>query len=463
MKSRRLLHTTAMRLAMRYAVFFAVLIAIGLGVLYWASSRYVDAQIASSLEHEAHKLAMLDQKQGRQKLKKFLIVQNTDIDDNQRYFLLEETNPSALTGYFVKWPAALKADGRVHNIWFEDDLTHGRKGNLDGYWPMIGITLGDGAKLLVAQGVSEAEDLQEFTLATMAIILVVSVSLALIMGWRLGRTMLSRIDRVNETAAKVSAGDLSHRIPISENNDEFDELASHLNIMLVRIEDLLTGMKQVTDNVAHDLRKPLTRIQNRIEVTLLESRNEAEYRQVLNEVMVDAKELVSTFNALLEIAQLEAGSFKGEWGNVDLSALLYDICELYKDQAENENRFFQITIESGLTVTGNRQLLAQAITNLLDNAFKFTPQSGEIQVEAKSHEGKIALLIKDGGAGIPAAQRENVLHRFVRLDKARNTSGNGLGLSLVKAIFDLHQATLTLENNDPGLRAIIIFNVLPAH
>ncbi len=463
MKSRRLLHTTAMRLALRYAVFFAVLIAIGLAALYWASSQYVDAQIASSLEHEAHKLVMLDQKQGRQKLKKFLVAQNEGINENHRYFLLEEVDPARRTGYFLKWPATLIADGRVHNIWFESDLTQGRKGHMDGYWPMIGVTLDDGSRLLVAQGVSEAEDLQEFTLAVMAIILVVSVGLALIMGWRLGRTMLSRIDRINDTAAKVSAGDLSHRIPISRNNDEFDELASHLNTMLIRIEDLLTGMKRVTDNVAHDLRKPLTRIQNRIEVTLLESRDEVEYRQVLSEVMDDTEELISTFNALLEIAQLEAGSFKGEWGNVDLSALLHDICELYKDQAENEKRLFIISIESGLTVTGNRQLIAQAITNLLDNAFKFTQQSGEIQIEATSHEEKIVLLVKDNGSGIPAEQRENVLHRFVRLDKARNTSGNGLGLSLVKAISDLHHATLLLEDNNPGLRVIIKFNVLPTH
>ncbi len=463
MKSRRLLHTTAMRLALRYAVFFAVLIATGLGVLYWASSRYVDAQTASSLEHEAHKLAMLDQKQGRKKLKNFLLAQNTDIDENQRYFLLEETSPPGRTGYFFKWPPALKADGRVHNIWFEEDLTHGRRGNLDGYWPMIGITLDDGARLLVAQGVNEAEDLQEFTLATMAAILVVSVSLALIMGWRLGRTMLSRIDRINETAAKVSAGDLSHRISISENNDEFDELASHLNAMLIRIEDLLTGMKQVTDNVAHDLRKPLTRIRNRIEVTLLESRDESEYRQVLNEVMLDAEELISTFNALLEIAQLEAGSFKGEWSSIDISFLLNDICELYKDQAENENRCLQLNIEPDLVVTGNRQLLAQVITNLLDNAFKFTQHSGIIQVEAKYCKGQITLLVKDSGQGIPSEQRETVLQRFVRLDKARNTSGNGLGLSLVKAVLDLHHATLILEDNNPGLRAVIIFNVLPVH
>ncbi len=458
MKSRRLLRTTAMRLAMRYALFYTILIATGLGALYWASARYVDAQITASLEHEAHKLARLDQQQGRQKIKKILASQNTGFNENRYYFLLEEGKPVKRTGFFLKWPPALKADGRVHNIWFEDNLIRDRKKVQDGYWPMIGITLNDGARLLVAQSVGEAEDLQEFTLATMAAILIVSFSLALIMGWRLGRTMLRRIDRINETAAKVSTGELSHRVPLSENNDEFDELATHLNTMLMRIDDLLTGMKQVTDNVAHDLRKPLTRIQNRIEVTLLEPRTERDYQQVLSEVMADTKELISTFNALLEIAQLEAGSFKGEWKVIDLSTLLDAICELYNDQAENGNRILQTDIEKGIQLTGNRQLLAQAITNLLDNAFKFTRPGSTICITAVSHAGGVDVSVSDDGSGVAADQRENILQRFVRLDKARNTPGNGLGLSLVKAVCELHHAGLLLQDNHPGLCVVMRFN-----
>ncbi len=459
MKPRRLLNTTAMRLAMRYGLFYAVLIATGLGALYWASSRYVDSQITASLEQELHKLVTLDQTQGRQKLKMLLASQSTADTENRHYFLLQETTSEKNTGNVLKWPTALKADGHVHNIWFEEDMILGKKGDQDGYWPMIGIVLDDGARLLVAQGVREAEDLQEFSLATMAAILIISISLALLMGWRLGRTMLSRIDRINETAASVSAGNLSHRVPLSGNDDEFDELATHLNTMLIRIDDLLTGMKQVTDNVAHDLRKPLTRIQNRVEVTLLEPRSETEYRQVLEEIMVDAEELISTFNALLAIAQLEAGSFKGEWCDVDISSLLEDICELYKDQADDEGRMLQIEITPGLIVTGNRQLLAQAIFNLLDNAFKFTEASDAIQIKARCEQGIIELLIIDNGSGISTDQREKVLHRFIRLDKARNVSGNGLGLSLVKAVLDLHHADLKLEDNDPGLRVVVKFQV----
>jgi len=458
MKSRRLLRTTAMRLAMRYALFYTILIATGLGALYWASARYVDAQITASLEHEAHKLARLDQQQGRQEIKKILASQTAGAGESRYYFLLEEGRPVRRSGYFLKWPPALKADGRVHNIWFEDNLIRDRKHVQDGYWPMIGITLNDGARLLVAQSVGEAEDLQEFTLTTMAAILIVSFSLALIMGWRLGRTMLSRIDRINETAAKVSAGELSHRIPLSGDNDEFDELASHLNTMLMRIDDLLTGMKQVTDNVAHDLRKPLTRIQNRIEVTLLEPRTDQGYQQVLSEVMTDTEELISTFNALLEIARLEAGSFRVEWKVINLSTLLDAISELYNDQAENKNRILQIDIGRDLQLTGNRQLVAQAVTNLLDNAFKFTRPGGIICITAGCYAGGVSISVSDDGPGVAVDQRENILQRFVRLDKARNTPGNGLGLSLVKAVCDLHHANLLLQDNHPGLCVTMRFN-----
>lgn len=458
MKPRRLLHTTAMRLAMRYAVFYAVLIALGLGILYWTTSRYVDAQVAAGLEQEAQKLATLDREQGRQQLETLLKSESIRAGENGRYYLLEEASSDRGIGNLLGWPPALKADGRVHNIWIEDDLIPEYIEDQDGYWPMTGVVLDDGARLLVAQAVRQAEDLQEFILGTMAAIIAISVGLALIMGWRLGRTLLERVDLINETAARVSAGDLSRRMPLSGQDDEFDELAGHLNSMLVQIEALLTGMHQVTDNVAHDLRRPLARMRNRIEVTLLEPRKSNEYRQALEEIMSDAEALIQTFNALLEIAQAEAGSFRGEWKRVNLSTLAQEICELYEGQALEDNREFKTEIEHDLTIKGNRQLLAQTITNLLDNAFKFTEKGSVIHLEAKRREGKIYMLVCDNGPGIPDDQKENVIHRFVRLEASRNTLGNGLGLSLVKAVSDLHHADLSLEDNNPGLRVIIVFN-----
>jgi signal transduction histidine kinase len=457
MNHHRLIHTTAMRLALRYALFYAVLTALGLGTLYWATSGFIDIQISVGLEYEIQKLKTLDQKQGRPHLATRLNAINDNSGKNRRYYLLDESKSGRQQGNLLGWPSQLEPDGKVHSIWVEHELIPGNDEADDGYWPMIAIVLDDGSRLLVAQGIHEAEDLQEFILSIMAVIFIVSVGLALIMGWRLGSTLLVRIDRINETAQKVTAGDLSHRTPLSGRNDEFDELAGHLNTMLKRIENLMTGMRQVSDNVAHDLRKPLTRMRNRIEVTLLEERDGDEYRRVMNETLEDANELMRTFNVMLEIAQAESGSFRGEWGKVNLSTLLENLAELYEDQAEELHQVFSTDIEPGLSVNGNRDLLAQSISNLLENAFKYTHEHGEIHLQVKRVEGQICVFIYDNGPGIPVDQRDKVLHRFTRLEAARSTPGNGLGLSLVKAIADLHNAELQLKDNQPGLCVILCF------
>jgi len=459
MNPRRLLHTTAMRLALRYALFYAVLIAMGLGLLYLSTNNYVDAHIAVGLEQEIQQLSKLDQEQGRQQLKTVIETQSRVNNKSGRYYLLDEIYSSNKTGNLLGWPPQLKADGKVKNISIEDNLISGHNDDQDGYWPVIAVTLTDGSRLLVAQSIRQSEDIQEFILATMAAILAVSVLLALIMGWRLGRNMLDHVDRINETAQKVTVGDFSKRIPLSGQDDEFDELSNHLNTMLNRIETLLSGMRQVSDNVAHDLRKPLARMRNRIEITLLEKRKGDEYRHAMEETLHDMDELMRTFNALLEIAQAEAGSFRGEWDSVNLTDLLQELSELYLDQSEVRQQTFTSSIEANLIINGNRHLLAQAISNLLDNSFKYSKNAGSIHLEAKKIDSLIHVTVCDNGTGIPIEQYEKVLHRFVRLEEARSTSGNGLGLSLVKAVADLHKAQLTFNDNHPGLCVSIIFSI----
>ena len=461
MNHHRLFHTTAMKLALRYALFYAVLTALGLGILYWATSRFIDVQISAGLEHEIEQLKILDQKQGRSHLVARLNTTNNNSAKNRRFYLLKESKSGQLQGNLLGWPSQLKPDGKVQSIWIEHELIPENHEADDGYWPIIAITLKDGSRLLVAQGIHQAEDLQEFILSIMAIIFIVSVGLALVMGWRLGSTLLERIDRINETAQKVTAGELSQRTPLSGKNDEFDELAGHLNTMLKRIENLMNGMRQVSDNVAHDLRKPLTRMRSRIEVTLLEERDSAEYRRVMNETLDDANELMRTFNVMLEIAQAESGSFRGEWAKVKFSILLENLAELYQDQAEEQHQVFSSEIEPGLMVNGNRDLLAQAMSNLLENAFKYCHEHGEIHLQAKMVRGQVCVSVYDNGPGIPADQRDKVLHRFTRLETARSTPGNGLGLSLVKAIADLHNAELQLKDNQPGLCVVLSFGNEP--
>ncbi len=459
MNLRRLLHTTAIRLALRYALFYALLITLGLGVLYWATSRYVDIQMAAGLEQELTRLVQIEQQSGRDRLVAIIDAEHQAArGNNRRYYLLQSSDGQRQAGNLIGWPPGFVANNHVRNVWIEDDLIPERMPDKDGFWPMIGTRLDDGSRLLVAQSVRQAEDLQEFILGTMAIILAISVGLALTMGWLLGRTLLRRIDTINTTAQQVTEGELSRRVSLSGQDDEFDELAGHLNTMLARIEKLITGMRQVTDNVAHDLRRPLARVRNRIEVTLMEKRDSKEYRLALEETLEDANELMQTFNALLEIAQAEAGSFRGEWKVVDLSALLEELGGLYLDEAEARHKRFELQVEPHLTITGNRHLLAQAASNLLDNAFKYTPDGSVIRLQAGMHAGRLSLVVSDNGPGIAIEQRDKVFERFVRLEPDRSTAGNGLGLSLVKAVADLHKAQVMLEDNQPGLRVVLRFN-----
>lgn len=458
MNLHRLLHTSAMRLALRYAIFYAVATTLGLGLLFWATGQYVDAQMAAGLEQALEQLAQIDRQYGREKLISAIREeQELVVGNDQRFFLLQTAGGKKLAGTLVDWPADLAADKRVRNVWVEDNLIPDQLPDEDEFWPMIGMRLDDGSRLLTAQSVRQAEDLQEFILSVMIIVVLVSVVLSLTLGWFLGNTLLRRIDSINNTAARISAEVLSSRVALSGRDDEFDELAENLNAMLARIERLMAGMRQVADNVAHDLRKPLNRIRSRIEVTLLEEREDREYRQSLEETIRDAETLERTFNALLEIAQVEAGSFRGEWETVDVSALLGSLGELYSDQAEAQHRYFSLEIEENLTLRGNRHLLAQAIGNLLDNALKYTSIGGLIHVSASQRDDELVIRVCDDGPGIATADHVRVFERFVRLAPEHGESGSGLGLSLVKAVATLHHASLVLADNHPGLCVTILF------
>ncbi len=457
MNLRRLFNTSAMRIALRYAGIYAVFMTLGLSILFWASSDYVDEQISTGLKQKMQDLQRIDSEQGRKKLLQALKLQSDINRESRPLFLFLAPNHKKVMGDLNGWPPQLGIDGQVVNVWIEDSLILGQETKQDGYWPMIAETLADGSQLLLAQSLKQAEELQEVILYTIIAIFLISVMLALTMGWFISRTLLARIDKINITTQAITAGDLSQRVPGSDKNDEFDQLSNHLNNMLSRIELLLTGMRQVTDNIAHDLRKPLSRLRNRLEITLLEKREPHEYQQVLSETIEDADELIITFNALLEIAQTEAKSFRGEWKTVDLSKLLKQLGELYQELAESKGVSLIIAVQDELAVTGNRHLLAQAVSNLLDNAIKYTDTDGQIILNANLQHQRVMINISDNGVGIPADKYGLVLERFFRLDSARSTSGNGLGLSLVKAVMNLHGANLEFEDNHPGLVVQIVF------
>ena len=269
----------------------------------------------------------------------------------------------------------------------------------------------------------------------------------------IGYTIIHSISRISRTARRIVDGDFAERVPIRANDtDEMNQLADDLNHMLDRIEALITSQRQVTNNIAHDLRSPLNRMRNRMEVALLDRNSEASaLREVIADSVEDAENLLKTFNALLNIAQVESRA-KDDFKHESLSAICDDLAELYDVMTEEGEHSFEAHIERGLDIMGNRQLIAQAITNLLDNAVKYTPSGGHITLTAEQRGENIHVSVGDNGHGIPPDKRDDVLKRFVRLDSARSTPGNGLGLSLVSAIVALHNGSLQLHDNKPGLR-----------
>lgn len=444
---------------MLYAVLYAVLAGAALGVFHWATGRYVDAQLEEGLKSDFYMLLERYDRDGITGLMELLDSRSASAEEEGRYYLLVDSQGAPLAGNLLGLPPEdpLPLDGEPHVAWVEDDIIPDHRYHDDAYWPLIGSRLSDGSTLVVARSVRQAEALQSYSLYALLALLGVIVLLALTMGLLMGRGILRRIDRITDTASHIMAGELQRRIPVSERGDEFDALSSRLNQMLDRIEQLLRSMREVTDNVAHDLRGPINRIRNRLEVTLLEPRDEAEYRETMEQTIKDADTLIKTFNAILQTAQADAGTIRAEVAPMDLAGLVEEIAELYGPAVEEACLTLRLETGPPLSVLANRDLLTQAIGNLLDNAIKYTPTGGAIVLEVVEGEDTIDIVVEDTGPGIPTKDRERVKQRFVRLDGARRTQGNGLGLSLVDAIARQHGACLILEDNDPGLRAILRF------
>jgi signal transduction histidine kinase len=305
----------------------------------------------------------------------------------------------------------------------------------------------------------ERRHFQDRVLISLAWALLLTVGLGAAGGVLISRNVMHRIDAINQTTRQIMSGALQERMAVANNGDELDQLAGNLNAMLDQIEHLMVGMRQVTDSVAHDLRTPLTRLRSRLEITLVESGTEDEYRAAIREAISEADRLLGIFGALLSIAEAEAGTMQRGFQKVSLSDLARQMADLYEPAAEEAGLSFVSDIRAEPIALGNQQLLAQAIANLLDNALKYTPAGGSVTLTVKGPEGErgSCVSVADTGPGIPAEQRESVLRRFVRLEASRSSPGNGLGLSLVDAVARLHGARLEMDDNRPGLIVSLVF------
>jgi signal transduction histidine kinase len=457
---RLLFRTSAMRLALRYALLQVGVLALALLGLFWTTYSYVQQEIQFGLVQELATLRGLPQPlliariqalaayaPGGQRLRDYLLV----------------TPEGVQFGSPVgAWPDGLPLDGKVYQVQvsFEDT---GLDRDADALVPAIASALADGSRLLIAQEAGRLEDMRDVLPWVAGALLLLAAGLSLTLGFALGRRWLGRVDAINHTAASIMGGSLTARIPLSARSDEFDELARHLNAMLERIEQAVTGMRGVSDHIAHDLRKPLSRLKTRLELALRENRPQAEQREAMQRAIEDADEMMRSFEAMLAISRLESGSEILAPESLDLSALLTRVSELYADEAEEAGRPFVMRIDQGLVMRGSAPLLGQAFANLLDNAFLHTAAGTAVEVRAGREDKDVVVEFIDHGTGIPHEQRARMTDRFSRGENARTLPGSGLGLALASAVVKAHHGSMTLADTPQGgLTVLMRFSLDPA-
>ena len=448
----QLLRTTTFRIAVLYLFFFGLSVLALLGFVYWATAGFMARQVDETIRAEITGLAEQYRRDGFGRLAQIVLERSRN--QRQSLYLLARPTREPVVGNIDKWPEAQSESEGWLDFRYERPMGDGTEFRAARGRHLI---LAGGFHLLVGRDVSERRELDRLLRTAMGWSMALTIGLGLLGGLLMSRNVLHRIEAINRTSRDIMAGDLSQRIPVRGSGDELDRLAESLNAMLDQIEALMTGLRQVTDNIAHDLRSPLTRIRSRLELALLQQPSTEVFRSALEETLRETEELIATFNALLSIAQVEAGAVRDSMGELDLGELAADVAELYAPVAEDAG--LSLTVDAGQgAVRGNRHLLSQALANLIDNAIKHAPAPGRVTVTVVSGDDAVDLAVADTGPGIAASERQRVLDRFVRLEDSRHTPGSGLGLSLVRAVAQLHQAALTLEDNEPGLRVRLRFS-----
>lgn len=456
----RLVRTTAFKLLAAYLVIFALFAVFMIGYVAWHTRQLIEAQVAETVQTEVQALAEQYRIGGIQRL--VLVIDRRTRRPGSSIYLLATYNGEVLASNVSDLPLGLLDKPGTRFTPYRRSEEPGAKENLAFVQVFI---LPGGFRLLVGRDIEERDTLRQMVVRPAQGALAIILVLGLVGGFFVTRRVLKRIDSMTATSETIMAGDLSGRLTVDGTDDEFDRLAHSLNAMLDRIEALMTGLKEVSDNIAHDLKTPLTRLRNRAEEALRNASREEEWRAALETTIEESDGLIRTFDALLMIARAEAGQARGNMVDLDLAAIVENVAELYEPLADEQGLDLTVSTEP-LEVHGVRELLAQALANLVDNAIKYgvSPDGarGRIEVTLRRVGEEAVIGVRDSGPGIPASDRDRVLERFVRLDASRSRPGSGLGLSLVSAVARLHGGRIALEDGAPGLRVCLHLPVRPA-
>jgi signal transduction histidine kinase len=459
----KLIRTTAFRLTLVYLFLFALFAASLLGYFAWNTRRLITEQITGTVNAETGEISDIFARRGLRGL--VFTIENRALRPGANLYLVTTTNGQAIAGNVGSLaPGVMGSFGWSETAYRRLD----DQDNTD-HRALVRVTeLSSGFRLLIGRDLEERRRLFGIVAKAAQWSVLIVIVLGLGGGIFVARRVLRRIDAMTGTAQRIMAGDLSGRLPVGRSGDELDRLAENLNAMLERIEALMVGLKEVSDNIAHDLKTPLTRLRNRAEDALAKSSNEVEYRSALERTIEESDGLIRTFNALLMIARAESGQARDNMTNFDAADVANGIHELYEPLAEDDGMMLRVKT-SPAPLHGNRELISQALANLVENAIKYgkpapaamplgadaTAGSREILIEARRDRDSVLLSVTDHGAGIPEADRGHAVEWFVRLEASRTLPGSGLGLSLASAVATLHGGDLRLGDANPGLQATL--------
>jgi signal transduction histidine kinase len=454
------LKTSAARLALGYGVLFTLGVSALLGTIYLLARTVLENEIDAVITAELEGLTDEYDRGGLSALADELSWRADSWGRTGAVYLLVDANLNKEGGNLTSWPF----NGIPRNRWAEFPLEARRGSDETELHPVRAslMLLPDGHRLLVGIDVNQQRRFaQTFRTATLWGMGLTALAGALAGNW-LSRRLTRRVQRVADTCDAIVGGDLTRRLPVSGSNDEFDALALAVNDMVDRLAEKTQLLRATFDSAAHDLRGPLYRLRGRLEDTARISSVGAPVRAGIDAALADLDRVQRTLATLLQIAQAESGISVANSAPVDLCELASDMAELYEPAARERQLTLTVDAERRCEVQGNRQLLAQAVANLVENSLKYVPAGGRIEVKAVKGDAQSQLVVADNGPGIPEGERTHVLQPFVRLPAAASTSGSGLGLSLVAAIARLHHAQLALEDNKPGLRVVLNFQPMPA-
>jgi signal transduction histidine kinase len=458
----KLLRTTAFRLTLVYLVVFSLFAAFLLGYFAFNTRRLINEQIATIVSGELQLLQVQYNQAGIRRLVAAVDVRSRR--PGSSLYLVTTPMGEGLAGNVGSLePGILESEGWVETAYRRLEEPESAEHNA-----LVRVTrLPGGIRILVGRDLDERERIFHIVALAGRWSVAIVIVLGIAGGVFVSRRVLKRVDAMTGTTQTIMAGDLSGRLSVIGSGDEFDRLAVNLNGMLERIESLMRGLKEVTDNIAHDLKTPLTRLRNRCEAALRTANSETEFRRVLEDTIEESEGLIRTFDALLMIARAESGEVREGMAEFDVAEVARDVSELYEPLAEDKGLTLEVNAKQHAAVKGNRELVSQALANLVDNAIKYAAPSAKVSsgavngersgilVTADAEQDRIVLTVSDHGPGIPSADRSRVVDRFVRLERSRSLPGSGLGLSLVSAVARLHGGELKLEDNAPGLRARI--------